>query len=199
MNWRTTCFWSLVWSSLPSTLNRPIGSSNWEVLWNYCRIVPSRTLQHGGGRVTRVGSSAGTFHRGCETRDTSLTQTQPNIANLCPSGPSLCVWGTSLFHEHTLTFVRLERHCAYKTLHSNTNNTWNRKAHSTKWGGDFRRRYQSFLVVYCTDKHIQKKRHCTSVLSVLLQSIVATISMKLQNGSTSSALHLYRNIYSARM
>ena len=26
----------------------------------YCRIVPSRIFQHGGRRVTRVGSSAGT-------------------------------------------------------------------------------------------------------------------------------------------
>jgi len=62
--------------------------------------VPSRTLQHGGGRVTRVGSSAGTLHRGCETRDTSLS------------------------HKHnptTQTFVRLDRHCVYDVLRSFTN------------------------------------------------------------------------------
>ena len=57
----------------PSRLPKDVVATWGDVIWKCCRIVSSLTLKHGGGRVTRVGSSAGTLHRVCETRDTSLS------------------------------------------------------------------------------------------------------------------------------
>jgi hypothetical protein len=53
--------------------------------WIYFRIVPSPIFQHGGLRMTGVGSSAGTPLGMWDTRHFTLTLTLPDTPNLCPS------------------------------------------------------------------------------------------------------------------
>ena len=48
------------------------------------RMAPSPIFQHGGRRVTKVGSSADTLHCIWDTRRFDLTLTLPDTPNFCP-------------------------------------------------------------------------------------------------------------------